>query len=172
MIIVTGMDNTGKTTLVQELSNRLSYPVVKSPGPHLSIDEKRLWILDQLTREDSVPSHIIYDRFMPFEEMVYGPVLRGEFTFSLDEDLLQELKNRRPVIVYTRIPKRKILEFGDRYQMEGVEDAAEKLLAEWDELIMNLMTTGWSVIIYNYTNGPINLEQLMQVVAANDEMED
>lgn len=169
MIIVTGMDNTGKTTLVQELSLQLNIPTVKSPGPELSVNEKKLWVMDQLAREDTVPSGIVYDRFMPFEEMVYGLVLRGETPFTLNDSLLAELKNRRPVIIYTRIPREKILEFGDRYQMDGVEDAAEKLLAQWDELMMNLMTTGWSVIIYNYTQGPINIDQLMAIVEANDE---
>ena len=72
MLIFTGMDNSGKTTLVNKVSKYLGLPVVKSIGPDHTKDEKHIWLLDQMTREKTFPGSVIFDRFLPFEEMVYG----------------------------------------------------------------------------------------------------
>ena len=71
MMIFTGMDNSGKTTIVQKTAKKLGLPVVKSLGPDHPVDEKHIWLLDQMTREKAFPGSVIFDRFLPFEEMVY-----------------------------------------------------------------------------------------------------
>lgn len=155
MIIVTGMDNTGKTTLVNRMSQALGViPVVKSPGPNLSRDEKHLWILDQMTREKAFPDSVIFDRFLPFEEMVYGEVLRGETIYSLKDPYLKSLKALNPTIIYTRPSSKTIFNFGDREQMPGVIEQKNRLLAAWDDLMWKLITQGWQVIVYDYTTDP------------------
>ena len=151
MLIFTGMDNSGKTTLVNKASQELGYPVVKSLGPNHSKDEKHLWFLDQMTREVSFPNSVIFDRFLPFEEMVYGKVLRGDPIYSLDDPYMKSLKELNPLIVYTRPPSEVIFNFGDREQMEGVIETKEKLLAAWDDLMWKLMARGWYVQVYDYT---------------------
>lgn len=155
MIIVTGMDNTGKTTLVNRMSQALGViPIVKSPGPNLSRDEKHLWILDQMTREKAFPDSVIFDRFLPFEEMVYGEVLRGETIYSLKDPYLKSLKALNPNIIYTRPPSKTIFNFGDREQMPGVIEQKNRLLAAWDDLMWKLITQGWQVMVYDYTTDP------------------
>lgn len=155
MIIVTGMDNTGKTTLVNHMSQALGViPVVKSPGPNLSRDEKHLWILDQMTREKAFPDSVIFDRFLPFEEMVYGEVLRGETIYSLKDPYLKSLKALNPNIIYTRPSSKTIFNFGDREQMPGVIEQKNRLLAAWDDLMWKLITQGWQVMVYDYTTDP------------------
>ena len=114
MLIFTGMDNSGKTTLVNKVSKDLGLPVIKSLGPNHSRDEKHIWFLDQMTREKAFPSSVIFDRFLPFEEMVYGRVLRGDPIYSLDDPYMKSLKDLDPIIVYTRPSSEVIFNFGDR----------------------------------------------------------
>ena len=150
MLIFTGMDNSGKTTLVNKVSKDLGLPVIKSLGPNHSRDERHIWFLDQMTREKAFPSSVIFDRFLPFEEMVYGKVLRGDPIYSLDDPYMKSLKDLDPIIVYTRPSSGVIFNFGDREQMEGVIETKEKLLAAWDDLMWGLMARGWDVQVYDY----------------------
>lgn len=151
MLIFTGMDNSGKTTLVNKVSKEFGLPVIKSLGPNHSRDEKHIWFLDQMTREKAFSNSTIFDRFLPFEEMVYGKVLRGDPIYSLDDPYMKSLKDLHPVIIYTRPPSEVIFNFGDRKQMEGVIETKEKLLAAWDDLMWKLMARGWYVQVYDYT---------------------
>lgn len=151
MLIFTGMDNSGKTTLVNKVSKDLGLPVIKSFGPNHSRDEKHIWFLYQMAREKVFPGSVIFDRFLPFEEMVYGKVLRGDPIYSLDDPYMKSLKDLNPTIIYTRPPSETIFNFGDREQMEGVIETKEKLLAAWDDLMWKLKTRGWDILAYDYT---------------------
>lgn len=151
MLIFTGMDNSGKTTLAVKVSQKLGLPLVKSLGPNHTRDEKHLWFLDQMTREAAFPDSVIFDRFLPFEEMVYGKVLRGDPIYSLDDPYMRSLKDLNPIIIYTRPSSEVIFNFGDREQMTGVVETREKLLIAWDDLMWKLTNSGWNVQIYDYT---------------------
>lgn len=150
MMIFTGMDNSGKTTVVQKTSKKLGLPVVKSLGPHHSVNKKHIWLLDQMTREKAFPGSVIFDRFLPFEEMVYGKVLRGDPIYSLDDPYMKSLKDLNPTIIYTRPHSSTIFNWDGREQMKGVIEQKEKLLAAWDDLMWGLMARGWDVQVYDY----------------------
>lgn len=168
MIIITGMDNSGKTTLAKKISEVTGLPVVHSAGPNMTQDEKRLWTLDYLAKEMSNPSRIIHDRFMPLEELVYGPILRGKSDFSVSGPIMEDLKAVKPVIVYTRPSRDFILKDNGREQMDRVKDQGPQLLTMWDELFFYLMTHGWDIVVYNFEMGEFNIEALMGMVEAND----
>ena len=150
MMIFTGMDNSGKTTIVQKTAKKLGLPVVKSLGPDHPVDEKHIWLLDQMTREKVIPGSVIFDRFLPFEEMVYGKVLRGDSIYSLDDPYMKSLKDLNPTIIYTRPHSSTIFNWDGREQMAGVMEQKEKLLAAWDDLMWGLMARGWDVQVYDY----------------------
>lgn len=150
MLIFTGMDNSGKTTIVNKVARELGLPIVKSLGPHHSIDEKHIWLLDQMTREKNFPGSVIFDRFLPFEEMVYGKVLRDGPVYSLNDPYMKSLRDLNPTIVYTRPHSSTIFNWDGREQMEGVMEQKEKLLAAWDDLMWGLMARGWNVQVYDY----------------------
>ena len=150
MMIFTGMDNSGKTTIVQKTAQKLGLPVVKSLGPDHTKDEKHIWLLDQMTREKAFPGSVIFDRFLPFEEMVYGKILRGDPIYSLDDPYMRSLKDLNPTIVYTRPHSSTIFNWDGREQMAGVMEQKEKLLAAWDDLMWGLMARGWDVQVYDY----------------------
>lgn len=147
MIIVTGMDNSGKTTLAKQLSEELEMKVVKSTGPIPAAEQKE-WVINQISGADE--RQAIFDRFPLFEEMVYGKVLRGKTNFKYGDPYFKLLRQINPLIVYTRPSTEKILQFGEREQMEGVIEKAEKLLTAYDEFIFKLMSDCWRVIPYNY----------------------
>lgn len=150
MMIFTGMDNSGKTTIAKKTAKKLGLPVVKSLGPNHSVDEKHIWMLDQITREKTIPGSVIFDRFLPFEEMVYGKVLRGDPLYSLDDPYMKSLKDLDPIIIYTRPHSSTIFNWDGREQMTGVIEEKEKLLAAWDDLMWGLMARGWVVLVYDY----------------------
>lgn len=150
MYIILGMDNTGKTTLAKELSQSMGLPIVNSCGPNHTKSEKMLWVLDQLVREGLYPSFVIHERFLPFEEMVYGPILRDGSIYSLEHIHLQELRLHNPMIIYVRPSDERILNFGSRAQMAGVIDKAQELLSAWDSLIFKMVREGWHVVYYDY----------------------
>lgn len=151
MIIFTGMDNSGKTTLVNRVSQKINLPVVHSLGAKHTPDEKNLWLLDQLTREKVIPGSAIFERFLPLEEMVYGKVLRGETLYNLDDPYMKTLKDLDPTIIYTRPSSEVIFNFGEREQMEGVIEQKVKLLMAWDDLMWSMKAQGWNIIVYDYT---------------------
>lgn len=150
MLIFTGMDNSGKTTLVNKVSKDLGLPVVKSMGPDHTKDEKHIWFLDQMTREKTFPGSVLFDRFLPFEEMVYGKILRGDAIYSLDDPYMKTLKDLNPTIVYTRPHSSVIFNWDGREQMMGVIEKDKELLAAWDDLMWGLMARGWNVQVYDY----------------------
>lgn len=149
MIIVIGFDNTGKTTLTSKLQNDLDLERVTSKGIR-SKDEQRLWALEQLHGDHSKK---VYDRFTPFEEMVYGPILRKESNFSFDDPIITELKQDvRPQIIYCR-PHSDII-FGtlnDREQMEGVDQFRTQLLQAYDNIAFKLLSDNWMIQVYDWT---------------------
>lgn len=151
MLILTGMDNSGKTTLAEQLSEQLGRPVMKSLGPNATQSEKDVWLLDQMTREKAYPDSVIFDRFLPLEEIVYGNVLRGGSQYTLDDYYMTQLKELHPTIIYTRPWSGTIFNFGERGQMDGVIEQKEKLLQAWDDLMWGMMARGWDVRIYDYT---------------------
>lgn len=162
MIIVTGMDNSGKTTLAKQLGEELNLPVVHSAGPELSKGEKQKWTLEQIAHDNVIPSSIIHDRFMPLEEMVYGPILRGHSDFRFQDHYMELLYNTGTLIIYTRPSREVILEENGREQMEGVMANGEKLLAAWDDLAFQLISTGWNVLVYNWETS--NIDQVLKAI--------
>lgn len=151
MLIFTGMDNSGKTTLANRVSKDLGLPLIKSLGPDHTEDEKHVWLLDQMTREMAFPDSVIFDRFLPLEEMVYGKVLRDNPVYFLSDPYMKSLKDLNPIIVYTRPHSDLIFNFGNREQMDGVRETKEKLLMAWDDLMWCLMSLGWNILVYDYS---------------------
>ena len=50
-IVIIGMDNTGKTTLVNDMKNILNIESIKSPGPDFTKEEMYEEIITDLSKE-------------------------------------------------------------------------------------------------------------------------
>lgn len=151
MLIILGMDNTGKTTLANNLRRELGRGIVRSKGPAKKEEQ-----INRFNQAINITEPIIFERFPLFEELIYGNVLRGNSNFSYDDEYFTKLKSKNPKIIYTRPHQEAIFNFGVREQMEGVISHSKELLMKYDELILKLGSDGWDIRIYNYR---INNEQ-------------
>lgn len=156
MIIVEGLDNTGKTTLINHLAERFMLTRVKSPGPAPLLHHLQ-WITEALTNECV---RTIYDRFSVISECIYGQVLRNGSIFkNLSEDLLQLTLQKQPLIIYCRPPPAVIFNWGDRPQMARVKDHAADLLQSYDLETWRIrrLNGDRNVLRYDYTQpGALN----------------
>ena len=143
-IIVVGMDNSGKTTLCDDLTYKLKAVHVEPMGPGKS----RKMMLDNILLYMERDDNVIFERFSIFEELVYGRVLRGESKFTFDD--INLIRKYKPIIIYCRPSNEVIFNFGKRPQMKGVKEEKEKLLKAWDELIFDSLS-GFKIIKYDYT---------------------
>lgn len=147
MIIVEGMDNTGKTTLVEKLKTEFELEPVRSPGPKpyrelFEFVDKYASAMEEVRSKQGTTKDypFIHDRFPIFSDRVYGAVLRKINPFEeLDEGrwLVERIRKVGAVVIYCR-PQRteKILSFEDgRKQMDGVEENAKRLLEVYDNTI-------------------------------------
>lgn len=150
MIIVTGCDNTGKSSLVKVLSKELDMPVAdkficsppQTPGQWMGWAK---WC----ERCINDPEDKIYDRLF-IDEFVYGPVVRGKLDIPLYmmADLSNQLLIRQPLYIYTTAPSEVIKRtFHDREQYPK-EEMVDKLLNKfWD------VNHSWPInqLVHQYT---------------------
>lgn len=154
LVIVTGMDNTGKTTLVNSLAIKMGVTPIKSCGPESDLNQL-YWASQQFKDCHYSPNQIhLYDRFTLIDEKVYGEVVRGNpgnrIPFNW-EGPISSILGLNHLIVYTRPSNREtIFSFGDREQMAGVIDSKKDLLDKWDDLYFELGHRGYNVIPYDY----------------------
>lgn len=138
-IVVEGMDNTGKTSLIEVLSKEFMLPVIHSPGP-VTRNEMNEW-LRKVGRMDEV----ICDRHPVISEAIYGPAIRGENI--LGEDPKTWFKDKY-YIIYARPPMKAIRgNFESRHQMTGVHENFSRLLEAYDDLFL----TWGSAIVFDWT---------------------
>jgi len=164
MIIVEGMDNSGKSTLIANIANRFGLEIVKRSGPPsasvtVAVTEReaeQAFILETLSFLVLNPQ-AIYDRFPIISEGIYGPLLRNRNVFEREgttwENWLDRLIQCHPLIVYCRPPEQKILCFSpNREQMQGVTDNARQLINRYDQLMDKLELRGAMLIRHDFTS--------------------
>lgn len=140
MIIIEGMDNSGKSTLVQRLAEDLKLCKVATyhkPSSFKMIQEYDSWLT-------SSPQPIIMDRHPMISDLVYGKVLRG-FSYVTEEQSKAWAAKHK--IIYCRPPTSFILNFGERDQLEGVKENALKLMLMYEMYMEDI-----EHIIYDHTN--------------------
>lgn len=154
MVIIEGMDNSGKSSLIDKLLPSYPFSVIHS-RTYWDEDPDH-WVKGiQEVMEAATRRDIFCDRFPVITESVYGPVLRGKNVLSDHPswpDLLQELARVQPVIIYCRPPLHKLVQWGTRGQMDGVKERALDLIAQYDRV----MKAFKNVCTYDYTQ-PLDL---------------
>lgn len=152
LVIVEGFDNTGKTSLIQGLSEDLKLLVMNNrrKPPSEAYMEQYLRTVCSLGQDYPV----ILDRLCTISEPVYG-VLRGRgpvITSEQEARHLHILRASDPLIIYCRPPTGVVLNFGDRPQMDGVISNARSLLSAYDSRADSMARDGFRVVHWDFTN--------------------
>lgn len=149
IIIVEGMDGTGKTTLVQQLAHRLEVKPGKFVGSLGPSDDYRLALVNRTISEiteleiasaEGRPINRLYDRFPLISEAIYGPILRGRNCFGVRYyPLRRRLLALKTMIIYCR-PNREVIQANIQQapQMSGVLEHFGELLNAYDKLFVEL----------------------------------
>lgn len=152
LIIAEGMDNTGKTTLVQKLSEDLKLLVMNNRRKPQDEEEMAAYLRLVNTTQWHFPT--ILDRLCTISEPIYG-VLRKSgpvITKERADAHLVTLRAMKPLIIYCRPDDRTILNFGDRPQMDGVIENAKSLLLAYDQCMDRLAIKGHLIVKWDYKN--------------------
>lgn len=159
MIIIEGVDNSGKTVLGQKLSEFFNYPLIHSPG-HCS--EMLDWTKKAL-RDKEIK---FYDRFPIISEAVYGLILRDGDDFDSEEGkkIMGLFWDKKPLVIYCE-PPLKIIKRKMGEQMKGVKENLELLLLSYEDHMTILRSFGFTVVHYDYID-PANYVTLKLVITA------
>ena len=149
-LIVEGFDNTGKSFLVNQLSNDLKLLVLNNRKRPQTVSEARCYLDLMLPMARHFPT--ILDRLAVISEPVYGPICRKTHLFSLSqiEFQLEVMKPMHPLVIYCRPPDSVVLNFGEREQMDGVITHAPELLKKYDSYMAWLQSNWLQVISYDW----------------------
>lgn len=155
MIIIEGCDNTGKTSLQQQVLERYpnmmtGYKQERPPEDKQSYMD-RFW--DFLGKSNGSTRNMVFDRFY-FSELVYGPLLRGNVIFSPSENrMVRHLINEKsPLIIYCyRSPEQILSTFDEREQLEGVQERVTTIVNLYNEVFISWVGRE-NFVIYDYGN--------------------
>lgn len=151
-VVVFGCDNTGKTTLCNNLNTTLNSffgvksEVIKSLGPASFPDQVQFLEKNLGEMKDGI---YIYDRFPIIEEQVCGTVLRGSNKFDGFGEYVSKTLNKITFFIHCDPGLEKIQQWGTREQMEGIKENA-KALNDGYKACANLFGIYPRVIPYNF----------------------
>lgn len=95
MIVLEGMDGSGKSQLAQRLSNHLNIPIHEraSHSTNGPVDNLWEWVYNDVSEMASQPI-AIYDRHPLISEYVYAPILRGSLRDEFHTEQARRLLKR------------------------------------------------------------------------------
>lgn len=152
LILIEGMDNTGKTTLAHNIIASLPHFIYHHNEKPASREDAFANIVSLIERASN--KDIVCDRCCVIGEEVYGTVLRGKSLFKPYETniLMKMLSTVTIMNILCKPPIQAVIEsMGERAQMEGVAENAYKLYDTYVSFYHNFWKTAVNnVEIWNY----------------------
>ncbi len=154
LVVVEGMDNSGKTTLANKLMEHFDLTYTKpvpSEGPEGMDGEYMMNGMKKLFQEVRDGANYISDRVNLVSELIYGPICRGASRLSQEQyaEILPEFVDLYPVVFFCRPKVDTILKgLKDSFQMEGVAEKGLILCKTYEAYF-----DGWHMVgipFYNY----------------------
>jgi GTPase SAR1 family protein len=179
LIVIEGMDGTGKTTLAKKLQEKFPQfeyqKPVPSEGPEgQTADYMINWMADRF-KEIRSGANYIMDRINLVSEEIYGPICRGGSRLGADSitnvrmiDLMSKFFSLHPIIIYCRPDNDTIidnLKNDGVFQMSGVLENSEKLIDAYDRFFGAWEKAGVPVIVYDYTEDSNAVGLINQITA-------
>lgn len=160
MIIVEGVDNSGKSTLVDELQERLKIGTISEDKPTGTPEQCWEEALRQLEHRVA-----IRDRVAVISELVYGPIIRGKSALGeYHGDALMNLYSKDVLIIYCKPPLNVVLDNQGREQMDGVIQNHRALYDRYDRIMTEIKRFGsCQVIEYDWTSSTSKAKMLDKV---------
>lgn len=164
LIVIEGVDGSGKSTLFNELKSSLYDTWAISRNGRVRIEDDLVGLLEWLWAAPSFQP-ILMDRHPLISEKVYGPILRNrDLTLNLTEDLKSRSYRRIHTIIYCCPPFKTIEEnIMKLRQMKGINENLKQLVFAYEtEMVRFRYDNNMNVILYDYTKMDLNelLEQL------------
>lgn len=175
------MDNTGKSTLVQEIHEAFPSLILNpSIGNKHDLEQIRRQAAESLMTDQMDPLHL-WDRARFISEFVYNPIIRKRNTAYGPMRWMHFLgayANRTQLLIYChRTPERIRESFDEREQLGGVAQNLEVLLNTYDcvvnflEYLLFSANNNSRVIRYNYDTLGAEADKLEIMAAVATYME-
>ena len=163
MVIVEGMDNSGKTTLVRALSDDCKLLVMNNRRRPKTKEDVFDYVDIVVPMARRFP--VILDRFAPISEPIYGPICRSSHILTKDDVSRCMLRvSRGPMnpgltfgnqsmalIIYCRPRDSTILGFKPEIaQMDRVIENGQALLQAYDKSMKELGSFWFTVVHYDW----------------------
>jgi hypothetical protein len=165
MIVVEGPDGSGKSSLVDYLTHR--FDLVKAPrlahslfGP---INDLADGVMKALEEQQGCET-MVYDRFAPISEAIYGSVVRQEIREGFDGPFMahawKQLMQHNPLFIFCLPPYSTVVaNLREVDQMDGVMEHLYEVYHLYAAQAFTLqgLLGPHRVLIYNYTVNPSEL---------------
>ena len=137
MILVEGLDNTGKTTLVERLLD--DFPVLEY-RPSIGNKHDREQIRKQAAEEAWIQMpHVLGDRSRIISEYIYNPVLkRRPIAYPMDEymEMLGGFARGHHLIIHCYRSVARIIDtYNDQDQLAGVRQNLAEIASRYDQVM-------------------------------------
>lgn len=150
-IVIIGIDNSGKTTLGNSLTEFLNRKntckYIHSLG-NVPLEDQLNFLNHELL-EDINYDYKIFDRFPIIEEKIYGNILRNNNRYEnlgVEDYWLSKID----IFILCNPGFETISNWGEREQMEGVIDNSKKIYKAYINLYNELKNKGYNIKIYNF----------------------
>jgi predicted HAD superfamily Cof-like phosphohydrolase len=159
ILIVEGVDFSGKTTLVNKLQKDLNLFSLKSPRPHSPQD---ILTIASRTNQMAEGMDIICDRIALISEPIYGAVCRKHLPSLIEPQVADfMLESMQPIIIWCCPPWDHVKKCSND-QMEGVKENLQELYGAYRDSILRI-NDRMIVLAYDFT--VTSYEDLLSEVA-------
>ena len=154
MIIVEGLDGSGKTTLVKHLYEELKLNLRPRFSTSLGGPHEDLFDLVRKDFEHGVGVDHLYDRHPIISEIVYGSIIRGKFDSRLiGEEMQNWLREANPLLVMCAPPgKEMVKNIMEGDHMPGVKENIVPLMNGYS---VAMLSWNYPMIHWDYINHDI-----------------
>lgn len=172
MIVVEGPDNSGKSTLIEQLINDFNLKKISSDrhGPPINEEDNANRVKTVLIKAiKHRRNNVIVDRFSLIGEEIYGPILRHKnlWTIAYKEKIkfMRCFKSLNPFIIYCRPPdsfimdlsKHIIKDYDSPSHIKNIEENQKLIIKAYDNYFA--FWDSYNFFKYDYTN-PVDYQQL------------